>query len=140
MAIYGVGSTWGERDVKDDFFEQDKFILGWNNENASDLYSLISSLKVGDILYIKSNQPGSRNIRVKGIGIITKTFMNCVMSEEYKDQKISDWNNLFVKVKWICKDEFQIVVPEEEGKLTNIRAATAYEEYLPFVRKISWKE
>ena len=51
----GVGSTWGERDVKDDFFEQDKFILGWNNENASDLYSLISSLKVGDILYIKSN-------------------------------------------------------------------------------------
>lgn len=135
MAIYGVGSNWDEGDVKDVFFEENKFVLGWNNKSASDLYSLVSSLKVGDILYIKSNKPGSRDIKVKGIGIITKSFMGCIMSGEYNNDKISDWQNLFVNVNWLYKKEFIITVPKEEGKLTNIRAATAYEEFLPYVQK-----
>ena len=47
------------------------------------IYEAVSLLKVGDILYLKANQPGSRT---------------------------------------------------NEGKLTNIRAATFYEENLPFVQ------
>ncbi|MGN6179424.1 MAG: hypothetical protein ACTHNW_09600 [Mucilaginibacter sp.] len=39
-----------------------------------------------------------------------------------------------IKVHWIIKEEFFIVIPPNEGKLTNIRAATFYEESLPFVQ------
>ena len=41
---------------------------------------------------------------------------------------------VYLLVKWIVKDEFHITIPENEGKLTNIRAATVYEEYLPYVQ------
>jgi len=48
---------------------------------------------------------------------------------------ISDWNSFFIKIKWIYQDEFKIIIPDDEGRLTNIRAATFYEEYLPYVQE-----
>jgi hypothetical protein len=135
MAIYGVGSNWGGTELKDRFFSEDRFILGWNEESAKDLYSFVSSLKAGDILYIKANQPGSRTIRVKGVGIVTKSFMGCISYGEFKNTAISDWKSLSVRVAWIDQDEFTINIPENEGKLTNIRTATVYEEHLPFVQE-----
>jgi len=135
MAIYGVGSNWDGEELKDRFFAEGRFILGWNEQSAKDLYAFVSSLKVGDILYIKSNQPGSRTIRVKGVGIVTRNLLTCMSSSEFKHSAISDWESLFVEVNWLCRDEFHIRIPENEGKLTNIRAATIYEEYLPFVQE-----
>ena len=44
-------------------------------------------------------------------------------------------SSLFIKVKWVVVDEFTVKIPEDEGKLTNIRPATFYEEYLPFVQE-----
>jgi hypothetical protein len=135
MAIFGVGSNWDGTELKSRFFSEGKFILGWNEESANDLYSVLSTLKVGDILYIKSNQPGSRTIKVKGVGIISKNFMNCLSDGEYGSTGISDWESLFIRVKWLHQEEFSITIPENEGKLTNIRAATIYEESLPFVQE-----
>lgn len=135
MAIYGVGSNWDGEEVCDLFFEKNQFILGWNEESAEDLYTFISSLKVGDILYIKANRPGSRNIRVKGVGIVNKNLISCISSGEYGQGSISDWNSLFVGVFWVKKSEFIIEIPENQGRLTNVRAATIYEEHLPFVQE-----
>ena len=75
MAIFGFGSNWSRIDVREAFFAEEKIIIGWNDETAIDVYSLVSSLKIGDIIYLKSNQPGSRTIKVKGIGIITRSFI-----------------------------------------------------------------
>lgn len=135
MAIYGVGSNWDGEEVCDLFFEKDQFILGWNEDSAEDLYTFISSLKVGDILYIKANRPGSRSIRVKGVGIVNKNLISCISSGELGQGSISDWNSLFVGVSWVVKAEFIIEIPKNQGKLTNVRAATIYEEHLPFVQE-----
>lgn len=135
MAIYGVGSKWNDQELKRQFFDEHKFILGWNENSAKDLYSFVASLKVGDILYIKSNAPGSRKIKVKGIGIITKNFIGCVNSGEFTES-VSDWQTLFIRVSWVMQDEFEIEIAENEGKLTNVRAATMYEEFLPEVQEI----
>ena len=134
MAIFGAGSKWNDKEVRNEFFEEEKFIIGWNKSNAKDLYEVLSHLKTGDIIYLKANQPGSRSIRIKGIGIVTKSVIQCINDNEYGDAKISDWNSFFVRVKWIHKDEFTITIPDAEGKLTNVRAATFYEEYLPYVQ------
>lgn len=135
MAIYGAGSKWEEVEKCQDFFAQEKFILGWNDEHAHDLYAAITTLKIGDIIYLKSNAPGSRKIRVKGIGVVTKNFIQNITGGEYTNLSVKDWDSLFVKVKWICQKEFHITIPKNDGKLTNVRAASFYEEYLPFVQE-----
>jgi len=100
------------------------------------LYEVVSQLKVGDIIYLKSVSPAHiRNIKIKGIGIVTKSFIQCLRDKEYTSTDISDWSSLFIKVKWIVVNEFPMDIPEDEGKLTNIRPATFYEEYLSFVQK-----
>jgi hypothetical protein len=43
--------------------------------------------------------------------------------------------NFELPVKWIYKNESKVIIPKNTGKLTNIRAATLYEEYLPYVQK-----
>jgi hypothetical protein len=136
MAIFGAGSNWSGKEVKKTFFSEDKFVIGWNEENSKDLYEVVSQLKVGDIIYLKSVSPRYiRNIEVKGIGLVTKSFIQCLQSGEYGDSNISDWNGFFIKVKWIHQTSFDIKIPESEGKLTNVRPATFYEEYLPFVQE-----
>ena len=135
MPIYGVGSKWEDEELKGRFFEEEKFILGWNEPTAKDIYSAVSTIKVGDILYIKANQPGTRRIRVKAVGIVTKNFMNCFNDGQFGDVNYSDWESLFIKVKWVYQDEFIINIPDNEGKLTNYRAATFYEEFLPLVQE-----
>ena len=136
MAIFGAGSNWGGKEVKATFFDEEKFIVGWNEDNSKDIYEAVSQLKVGDIIYLKSVSPRYiRNIEVKGIGVVTKSFMQCLQSGEYGDLNISDWNSLFIKVKWLHQTSFMINVPESEGKLTNVRPATFYEEFLPFVQE-----
>jgi hypothetical protein len=136
MAIFGAGSNWDGTEVKQQFFEESKFVVGWNEAHSKDLYEAVSQLKVGDIIYLKSVSPRYiRHIEVKGIGIVTKSFIQCLQSGEFGGVDISDWNALFVKVHWIRKTRFTIEIPESEGKLTNVRPATFYEEYLPFVQE-----
>ncbi len=132
MAIFGAGSNWGKVEKKDDFFIDHKFEIGWDYDSAPDLYYLASSIKVGDIIYLKANQVGSRKIRVKGIGIITEGFLHRFMEPRCIERCST---NPYLKIKWVIRDEFYIIIPESEGRLTNVRAATFYEEFLPYVQK-----
>lgn len=128
MAIFGAGSKWDEIEKKEDFFGNENFEIGWNYSDAKDLYYAVSSIKVGDIIYLKANKVGSKIIRIKGIGIVKQTIIHAFMEKEV------DIENFSIKIKWIVKDEFHIEIPQTEGKLTNVRAATFYEEFLPFVQ------
>ena len=71
-----------------------------------------------------------------GIGIVTENLFQSLLSEKVKSlEDVKSGKSLFVKVKWIIKDEFEINITNSEGKLTNIRAATCYEEFLPMFSK-----
>lgn len=126
MAIYGVGTNWNGREVKRQFFKEDKIMVTWNRDDSSDIYSFLSALKVGDIIYLKSNKPGARTIRVKGVGIVTKNLLFSILNN-------TEENSVFVNVKWVYKKEFRVEIPDRVGQLTNIRSSSVYEEYLPFV-------
>ena len=132
MAIYGAGSNWDGDEIKEDFFNNSNYVIGWNINDAQDLYNMISTIKVGDIIYLKANRPGSYDIRVKGIGIVKSSFISVLF--EKGENLSSTRNNFELPVEWIHKDEFIVYIPKDIGKLTNIRAATLYEEFLPFVQ------
>ncbi|WP_149239616.1 hypothetical protein [Dyadobacter sp. 32] len=134
MAIFGAGSSWEGREMKDDFFNDGNYAIGWDYQSAKDLYDAVSLLKAGDIVYLKSNQSGSRTIRVKGIGVVTQTLIHCLIENGQNKETITDESRFYVKIKWIVKDEFRINIPDTDGKLTNVRAATFYEEYLTYVQ------
>ena len=132
MAIFGAGSNWDGNEIKEDFFKNENFVIGWDINDAEDLYSQISSIKVGDIIYLKANRPGSLEIRIKGIGIVKKSLVNQLFDK--KENLSKNRRNFELPVKWIVKKEFHISIPVNIGKLTNVRAATLYEEFMPFVQ------
>lgn len=132
MAIYGAGSNWNGSEIKSDFYANENYVIGWNINDAEDLYNLISSVKVGDIIYLKANRPGSLDIRIKGIGIVKKSLMKVLFDKEENLSQTK--NNFTLPVKWVVKKEFKVSIPKGTGKLTNVRAATLYEECLPFVQ------
>jgi hypothetical protein len=131
MAIYGAGSNWDGDEMKEEFFKNNNFIIGWNINEAQDLYNLISTMKAGDIVYLKANKPGSLDIRIKGIGIVKSSLIQ-ILFKKGEDLSINR-KNFELPVEWIYKQEYVINIPNDTGKLTNIRAATLYEEHLPFV-------
>ena len=132
MAIFGAGSNWSGTEIRQRLFDNNYYLIGWDIADAEDLYTLISSIKVGDIIYLKSNRPGSLDLRIKAIGIVTQSLM-----QSFFDNEINLSNrraNFELPVTWIDRDEFRISIPEGTGKLTNVRAATLYEECLPYVQ------
>lgn len=131
MAIFGAGSNWEGEEMKDEFFENQNYVIGWSYDDSKDLYDIISVLKAGDIIYLKSNQSGSRTLRIKGIGVVCQSLLHNFFDAQINRENLS----IAIKVKWIVKEEFKITIPSKEGKLTNFRAATFYEEFLPFVQK-----
>ena len=56
MAIYGAGSLWDRKELKQDFFKNNNYVIGWEISEAKNLYTLASEIKAGDIIYLKSNQ------------------------------------------------------------------------------------
>lgn len=135
MAIYGAGSNWGNDERLRDFIEHEYFIIGWDYVSATDLIDVASHLKAGDIIYLKSNVAGSREIRVKAIGVVKTALIHSVITNKVDSTELADWAGICIPVKWIIVSEFRITIPSGEGKLTGTRASTIYEEYLPFVQQ-----
>jgi hypothetical protein len=135
MAIFGAGSKWNNEELKELFIAQEYFTIGWDYQHAKDLYDTVSLLKAGDIVYLKANRAGSRTIRIKAIGVVKTSFIHNLIENKLSFEKISDWGGFSIPIKWLVIEEFKIVIPNNQGKLTNIRSATFYEESLPFVQQ-----
>ena len=121
MAIYWIGAYFSNGDVSKDFITNSIVGTGWSKQYAPELFQYMQSLKVGDIVYIKSYPPSSLDIIIKGIGII-------------KDD-ILVTNNIVTcgrNVVWKNIQTLRIPRPQEKN---NVRANTMYEEFHPDVQQ-----
>ena len=118
MAVFGVGAYY-DKDVSGDFINQNLVGVGWDSSQAPELQEYFRSLKVGDIVYIKSAF-GANDITVKAIGIITDNVMII------KNGLVETGRN----VKWLDTTKFVIPKPQEKN---NVRMNTVYEEFHPIV-------
>lgn len=123
MAIYGVGAYY-DNDVSDDFIKSNVVGVGWNEKDAPELQEYFKSLKVGDIVYIKSAFGGA-DITVKAIGIIKD---NEIRKSADTNKLVSTGRNVF----WLYTEKFVITRPQEKN---NVRSNTVYEEFHPLVQK-----
>lgn len=126
MAIFGIGANFNNQDVSDVFISYSFIGIGWDIEFAPDLHEFIKSLKVGDIIYIKSFSPSSPNIKIKGIGLISNSE---ILNEETSDENLTIGRN----VLWCCKEEFELQKPN--GK-NNVMNNSIYEEFNPKMQAV----
>lgn len=123
MAIYGIGAKYNNKDVSDIFIKDNIIGTGWDNNDAPDLHVLIKSLKIGDVIYIKSSGVSSA-ISVKAIGVI--------IDNEILSKQNHTLTEVGRNIKWLHKVKFMISQPS--GK-NNVRLNTIYEEFHPNVLK-----
>ena len=103
MAIFGIGAFYDE-DVSKHFIEQSLVGVGWDAIEAPELHQFMRSLRVGDLVYIKSFPPASPEIFVKAIGIVIDA---AIRTKQDSNDLVSCGRN----VRWLSTSEFQIPLP-----------------------------
>lgn len=121
MAVWGIGSYYKgtiNPDKTDDFIKESRAFIGWDCCNAPSLHYMLSTVKLGDIVYIKSFIPKSKTLHIKAVGIVNDVNKN-----------ISNELGTGVGVKW--KDGFEPVTIEitEKAFKNNVYNNTLFEEY-----------
>ena len=124
MAIFGLGAYY-DTDVSPEFIRAGLVGTGWREADAPEIHRFVRTLKVGDIVYIKSFPPGSASIFVKGIGIVED---DSVLSGAETEELVQ----IGRRVRWMSTDTFEIPRPTERN---NVRANTIYEEFHPVVQR-----
>ena len=92
MSVWGIGAYYNE-DKASDFISNGVACLGWARKDAQPLHSMLSSIKIGDIIYIKSFVTQKKQLIVKAIGIVTseacdkpnKTNLGCGVCVKWKE-------------------------------------------------------
>ncbi|WP_243388503.1 hypothetical protein [Bacillus kexueae] len=126
MAIYGIGAMYGgTRDKSNEFLKQKCACIGWDEKEAPGLHKMLTKIKTGDFIYIKSMDISKKSLGIKAIGVV------------YDDQ-IKDYGlGKGVSVKWLWPlegvSQEKIAITSEMYK-NNVFNNTLYEEYNPVVQ------
>ncbi len=129
MAIWGIGAFYNSAEPADkteEFINNDCACIGWNNDEAPALHLMLNSIKLGDIMYIKSFIPKTKQLNIKAVGIVNDT-----MKKPYE--------NLGTGVSVIWKEDFEpfTIAIDNAMYKNNVFNNTLYEEYnLEIINKI----
>lgn len=114
MAIFGIGASYDNIDVSQNFIENNIACVGWSIEEAPALHEILGFIKVGDIIYIKT-APIGQGIRVKAVGIVTDNSL-----------RIIDDLGTGISVRWFWCGYENIGMIDDKY---NVRNNTLYEEF-----------
>jgi len=125
MDIFGIGSYLGIGEVANKFIADNVVGSDWKNCDAPDIHQFIISLKVGDIIFIKSCSARSKSIYVKAIGFIKDEEILTVTQIPYFE--------IGRNVLWKYTGKALPIPIPKHGK-NNVRANTIYQEFHPDVQ------
>ena len=74
MAVFGLGSNYEGTDMTEKFVKNKVACIGYEPDETPTLYNVFKSIKVGDIVYLKSKSPNS-GLKIKAVGIATSTTL-----------------------------------------------------------------
>ena len=92
MAVWGIGAYYKGSNSSDktaEFLNDGCAYIGWDETEVSALYWMFDSIKIGDIVYIKSFVPKTKQLHIKAIGIVTST-----------EKKTSNSLGIGIPVQW----------------------------------------
>ncbi|WP_440110651.1 hypothetical protein [Paenibacillus sp. QZ-Y1] len=119
MAIYGIGAMYERKyDKKKEFIQNNCACIGYDPYDAPALYKMLSKLKIGDFIYIKSLiGQSAKSLTIKAVGIVTDDLI-----------KERTGLGLGVSTKWIWEGEEKILLTERMYK-NNVFNNALFEEY-----------
>jgi len=88
--------------------------IGWNKTDAEPLYSLMATIRVGDIIYIKAHPP-QIGLIIKAVGVVTDARLRLHRTLNYG-----------IKVSWVWSGEERLGHLNDKYPVRNI---TLYEEH-----------
>lgn len=72
MSVYGMGSLFSATEEQLGNFVSEGFAcIGWKKKEKPELYEILNSIKIGDIIYIKALPFNSKSMKIKAVGIVT---------------------------------------------------------------------
>lgn len=129
MAIYGIGATWNNDDMVEEFLRDNKICMGWSIIQAPSIYRILRDIKIGDIIYIKSYEfsQSPAQLRVKAVGIIIDDNLFAYNEE-------SERNNYreCITVRWLWRGN-EII---EFNDPYNVRTNSLFQEFNPNIQRI----
>jgi hypothetical protein len=126
MAVYGIGATYeGTVDQSGNFISYGVSCVGWKPHNAPAAHAQMSSVKMGDVFFIKSYAP-TAGLHIKAVGIVTDATF----------RKITDTLGWGVSVRWVPVADGRIAVGPVEDHSDYLRRGTLYEEFNPEIIKL----
>lgn len=124
MKIWGMGTCYAGYDDQTSIFVQNGIAaIGWNENDAIDLYAMMKEVKICDIIYLKSTYPKKgygKVLRIKAIGKV----VNPNKKINGKSAIGVDYMENFNPVDLILKDY--------KGK-HSVYGSTFYQEYNPLI-------
>lgn len=121
MAVWGIGAYYkgsNPADKTDMFISDGLAYIGWDEMDASALFCMFDSVKLGDIVYIKSFAPRLKKLHIKAIGIVEDT-------RKYKSHNLGTG----IRVKWKLNFKPVIIDVTPEIYRNNVFNNTLYEEF-----------
>lgn len=121
MAVWGIGAYYKGTDSADksnDFIKDGCAYIGWDETEASALYRMFDSIKAGDLIYIKSFVPKTKQLNIKAVGIVVNT-----------EKRNSNSLGTGISVRW--KQEFIPITIEITPQIyrNNVFNNTLFEEF-----------
>lgn len=96
MSVYGMGSMFSSTDEQLDNFINEGFVcIGWKQNQKPELYTILSNIKVGDIIYVKALPFNSKSMKIKAVAIVIEKLKNKNTHKGYEDCENE------IGVKWI---------------------------------------
>ena len=121
MAVWGIGAYYkgsSPADKTDEFLNDKRAYIGWNEPDAPALYRMFDSIKAGDLIYIKSFAPKTKQLQIKAVGIVKDT-----------KKEASDSLGTGISVRW--KQCFTPITVDVTPQIyrNNVFNNTLYEEF-----------
>ena len=120
MAVYGIGCTYDDIDVSDNFITNGIVCIGWEEKEMGYFQGLFREIQNGDIIVLKSFDIRKRKLIIKAIGIVE--------DNEIKPHEIRGIKGFRIDVDWIIPYKTEIVEIQLNGDGCTQRGTTIYKE------------
>lgn len=116
-----------------DMFNVDKdegfACIGWKKKEKPELYEILNSIKIGDIIYIKALPFNSKSMKIKAVGIVTAEPKNTNTHHGYEECENE------IGVKWLNSD-INKLIDVDDGNLNARKGSVFVETNSEYIKKI----
>ena len=130
MSVYGMGSLFSATEEQLGNFVSEGFAcIGWKKKEKPELYEILNSIKIGDIIYIKALPFNSKSMKIKAFGIVTAEPKNTNTHHGYEECENE------IGVKWLNSD-INKLIDVDDGNLNARKGSVFVETNSEYIKKI----